>query len=375
MNKEFFLIRFIKKVFVTGIANILPTLLVISILVIAYSFLVTHLGSPINALIKKQLAGPWSDFSITYLNIDPELFEPVSFETYEELVKRVQEHSHEYQAAKQTYDEIRNKFQEEALDKIQKRASSSDPDYIAFLDHEIEKLRKLSGLDEAEKIFDIERLKLKKEIDRENENRLSDKKRGDTRNIRLKEELDKKWPNVIGLLLGLFFIFLLGIIFTSFIGNSFKRFWESTLESLPLVSKIYPYAKQLTDFLFKEKTNVSTFQSVVAIEYPRKGIFSIGFLTGEGMLKLKTDTGKNLVSLFIPSSPTPFTGYTIMVDESELYPLDISVEEAIRFCVTGGVVKPGFVEKKSEDGIQSLSDENSSDRLGQGTDSEKDSKE
>jgi uncharacterized membrane protein len=96
--------------------------------------------------------------------------------------------------------------------------------------------------------------------------------------------------------------------------------------------------KQLVDFLFSEN-ETPRFSGVVAVEYPRKGIWSVGFMTGES-LKTIEDKLPDSVTIFIPSSPTPFTGYTITVPKKDTIDLPLTVEEAIRFAVSGGVLVP-----------------------------------
>jgi uncharacterized membrane protein len=107
---------------------------------------------------------------------------------------------------------------------------------------------------------------------------------------------------------------------------------------VPVVKQVYPYVKQVVDFLFSDDSPME-FNRVVALEYPRKGLWSVGFVTGDSLRTLRESSGK-AVSVFIPSSPTPFTGYTITVPVEELIEMPISVEEAIRFAISGGVLIP-----------------------------------
>ena len=82
------------------------------------------------------------------------------------------------------------------------------------------------------------------------------------------------------------------------------------------------------------------FKQVVLMEYPRKGIYSIGFITNKSSSKITEKTGKKLVNVFIPSSPSPLTGFTIIAPEEEAISLDITIEEATRILVSGGMVNP-----------------------------------
>ncbi|MHC4584248.1 MAG: DUF502 domain-containing protein, partial [Planctomycetota bacterium] len=106
--------------------------------------------------------------------------------------------------------------------------------------------------------------------------------------------------------------------------------------------KVYPYVKQVTDFLFAhEEKGKIPFSRVVAVEYPRKGIWSLGLVTGSGLNKVVDNVRKEFLTILIPTSPTPFTGFVIMVPKKQTIDLDMTIEEAFRFTVSGGVIAPG----------------------------------
>ena len=96
----------------------------------------------------------------------------------------------------------------------------------------------------------------------------------------------------------------------------------------------------------------SEFSGVVAVPYPRKGIWSVGLLTGTPMKAIQESAGEEMVTIFIPSSPTPVTGYTITVPRRDIIELALSVDEALRFIISAGVIKPdtelslGVADKK-----------------------------
>jgi uncharacterized membrane protein len=113
---------------------------------------------------------------------------------------------------------------------------------------------------------------------------------------------------------------------------------ERFFAKIPLVRSIYPYAKQLVDFFLAERS--FDFDTVVAVPYPRHGLYSMGFVTSSAMKTLRKTSGDNLISIFIPSSPMPMTGYTIFVPVEEVVPLPITVDEALRTIVSGGVLIP-----------------------------------
>ena len=108
---------------------------------------------------------------------------------------------------------------------------------------------------------------------------------------------------------------------------------------IPMIRSLYPNIKQVTDFLFGDRQ--IEFGGVVAVEYPRKGIWSLGLLTGPAMKTISEHAAAGeYVTVFIPSSPTPITGYTITVSRSSIIELTLSIDEALRFTISGGVIKP-----------------------------------
>jgi len=151
--------------------------------------------------------------------------------------------------------------------------------------------------------------------------------------------IDSFAPPWLGFLLALVLVFVVGIIFRGVLGRQLLRIIESLIRQIPLIKVIYPYAKQVTEFFFEEKNKIE-YETAVAVEYPRKGIWSLGFVTSSGFKTIKETCGAEVVAIFIPSSPTPITGYTILVPRETVIPLDLSVEEVLRFTISGGVIVP-----------------------------------
>jgi uncharacterized membrane protein len=154
------------------------------------------------------------------------------------------------------------------------------------------------------------------------------------------------WMNLLGLVVAAIIVYICGRLVGGFLGRSIYRRLEKLMVAVPVIRKVYPYIKQLVDFLFSESDSPK-FNGVVAVEYPRKGIWSVGFMTGES-LKTIEEKLPNSVTIFIPSSPTPFTGYTITVSRKDTIDLPLTVEEAIRFAVSGGVLVPDHQESASK---------------------------
>lgn len=158
----------------------------------------------------------------------------------------------------------------------------------------------------------------------------------------VREEVRAVWEtyrlNWAGLVLAFVAIYVVGRFVASWLGRTIWHLLETGLLRIPVFKQIYPYVKQVTDFLLNERRmDVSR---VVAVEYPRKGIWSLGLATGAGLRALEEAVEDDLITVFIPSSPTPVTGYTITVRRADTIELPLSLDEALRFTVSGGVVVP-----------------------------------
>jgi len=152
--------------------------------------------------------------------------------------------------------------------------------------------------------------------------------------------------NLLGFLIAIILVYFTGFFLASFIGRTSWRATEGLLYRIPLIRAIYPHVKQVTDFLLSERQ--VEFSGVVAVEYPRKGVWSLGLSTG-GPLRAVQDhsSEEDLITVFIPSSPTPVTGYVIQVPRRESIELPMSIDEALRFTISGGVIKPGVLLPKT----------------------------
>lgn len=141
----------------------------------------------------------------------------------------------------------------------------------------------------------------------------------------------------LGILIAILLIFFLGVILRLSRMKFFK--WiERLFFRIPLVNKIYFPVKRIADFLFFPPQK--NFRSTVLVEYPRKGVYSLGFLTNENTISFKDKNQRKLCNVYIPSSPSPLTGFIVIVEEKELIPLNIGVEEAIKLIVSGGLINP-----------------------------------
>lgn len=142
----------------------------------------------------------------------------------------------------------------------------------------------------------------------------------------------------VSIVVGFFIIFLIGFMVTNFFGRKVHAFFENLLLKLPFFRQVYPAFKEIALFLFSR--DKLAFKQVVIVEYPRKGLYSFGFLTNANNERASKILGKEICNVFIPSAPGPVTGYVLLVPKKELISTDVSVEEAIKFNISGGVVNP-----------------------------------
>jgi uncharacterized membrane protein len=140
-------------------------------------------------------------------------------------------------------------------------------------------------------------------------------------------------------LLGLAAVVLLGFLARNFFGRKLVALLEWFVTRVPIVKSIYPQAKQVVDFFFDDKKPIE-FDTVAIIEYPRRDLWAIVFVTGAGLRSVQKHTGQRMVTVYVPSSPMPMTGYTMLVSTDQVIQLNISVEEAMKFVVSGGVLAP-----------------------------------
>lgn len=146
--------------------------------------------------------------------------------------------------------------------------------------------------------------------------------------------------DLAGLALAIVAVYVLGRLVGGYIGRKLLGAFESGVLSVPGIRSVYPALKQVVEFLFGSERKKLSFNRVVMIEYPRPGIWSMGLVTGDAAREIQAAVGES-VTVFVPSSPTPFTGWTVTVPRGEVRELPISIDEALRYLVSAGVVAPG----------------------------------
>ncbi len=153
----------------------------------------------------------------------------------------------------------------------------------------------------------------------------------------------QKIPHVEFILV-LLTIFLIGLIFKLFFARVILSFAEQTFSKIPLMSQLYFGIKQMVRAFTAQ--DQLTFQQVVIMEFPRMGVYSIGFLTGQSAIHLHPQEGKNYFNVFIPTTPNPTSGFLVIAAESDFTVVDLTRQEAMSLIISGGIIRPERFEKK-----------------------------
>jgi uncharacterized membrane protein len=143
----------------------------------------------------------------------------------------------------------------------------------------------------------------------------------------------------VGLAVTIVLIFLVGFFASYLISAKVFRVGEELLCRLPIIKSIYSAVKQINELLFVQK-NADEYRRACLVEYPRKGIWSIGFITSDATIEIEAKLKEKMINVFVPNTPTPATGFTILVPAREVVLLDMKIEDAFKYVVSGGVLKP-----------------------------------
>lgn len=142
----------------------------------------------------------------------------------------------------------------------------------------------------------------------------------------------------IGLILTLVILFVTGMLVRNFLGQKILKLWENILGRIPVVRTIYAGVKQILEALLEPSGKA--FRKVYLIEYPRKGIWSIAFQTGSGADEISKKIAKEVLTLFVPTTPNPTSGFLLIVPKDEAHELAMSVDQALKMVISLGVVQP-----------------------------------
>jgi len=151
---------------------------------------------------------------------------------------------------------------------------------------------------------------------------------------------------ILGVALAILLVYIVGVFVGHFIGRQFWRLGELAAMRVPLVRAIYPAVKQVTDLFLTDRAGAFEGSRVVAIQHRAQDVWTIGLVTGPGLPALGKSTGEDLLTVFVPSTPTAFSGYVVVVPRTAVVELPLTVEEAMRLLVTGGVLSPSPGQKK-----------------------------
>ena len=160
-----------------------------------------------------------------------------------------------------------------------------------------------------------------------------------------------------GIILALSILLLTGMLAANLFGRRFVEIWERILNKIPLVRSIYSSIKQISNTIFDPSGK--SFRKVLMLQYPRKGLWSIGFLTNDNVGDEMSAVDDRLVAVFIPTTPNPTSGFIIMTRNDEITELDMSVEEGFKFIISMGVIIPdgsARIELERNKVAQSLAD-------------------
>ena len=150
--------------------------------------------------------------------------------------------------------------------------------------------------------------------------------------------------SLVALVLAVVLISVVGVLARYYIGKKMIDWTDRVMMRVPLLNKIYGAIKQVNEAFAGNK---HSFKTVVLVEFPREGIYSVGFITSEQQGEVQQKTGKNLVSVFVPTTPNPTSGFLILVPEEKVTKLDMSVADAIKYIVSLGSISPGILAAAS----------------------------
>ena len=143
----------------------------------------------------------------------------------------------------------------------------------------------------------------------------------------------------LGVLFALLVLLIIGALASNFIGNKLVSWWHALLSRIPVVRSIYSGVKQVSDTLFSEKGNA--FRQALLVQWPHENMWTIAFLTGTPGGELRSHLRGNYISVYVPTTPNPTGGYFVMVSKDRCIELDMTVDEALTYVISMGVIVPG----------------------------------
>lgn len=150
--------------------------------------------------------------------------------------------------------------------------------------------------------------------------------------------------DLLGTVLTLLIIFITGLATRNIVGKQVVNIWESILTRIPVVNSIYSSVKQVSDTLFSSSGNA--FRKALLVQYPRQGSWTIAFLTGVPGGDVKNHLQGDYISIYVPTTPNPTSGFFLMIPRADAIELDMNVDAALKYIVSMGVVAPEYLPKK-----------------------------
>lgn len=133
-------------------------------------------------------------------------------------------------------------------------------------------------------------------------------------------------------------LILIGAFTAGFMGRFFQRSWEGVMDKVPVLRGVYKALKQILETVLAQQSNA--FREAVLVEYPRRGMWVIAFITGKTQGEVQSLTEKEVINLFVPTTPNPTSGFLIFVPKEDMVSLSMSVEDALKMVISGGIVTP-----------------------------------
>ncbi len=150
----------------------------------------------------------------------------------------------------------------------------------------------------------------------------------------------------LGVLLSFMVVIVTGLLAANLFGRKLVRLWEGLLSHVPLVRSVYSGAKQLAETMFSDSGE--SFRKVLLVEFPRRGLWTLAFLTGTDQGEVQNKTGHDVINVYIPTTPNPTGGYFVMVPKEDVQELDMSVDDGLKMLMSMGAVVPDVIQAASE---------------------------
>ncbi len=152
----------------------------------------------------------------------------------------------------------------------------------------------------------------------------------------------------LGLIIIICLLLVTGILVRNYLGRRLVALWDYIISHIPLVNKFYVSVQQLVQTVANGGTK--DFKRVVLVEFPRTGVYSLAYVTGVAVGELQEKTQRNVINLYVPTTPNPTSGYYLIVAEDEVIELDMSVEDSFKLLISGGIINPddsSYISKRS----------------------------